>query len=124
MWTLLRSPPMTSPDTSLATIQSAPLRSRFACAFATTLSVSAAKPMTRRGRRAERASSARISGFSTSVRVGGPPAPFFAHAQLERQLLHADVVFGRSASDSVQSDGGEPMPDQEPAGLFSDSFGP
>src|SRR4030081_2015349 len=49
---LLRSPPMTpdSADTSLARIQSQPLRLSFCLACSTTRSVSAAKPMTRAGR--------------------------------------------------------------------------
>jgi len=49
-WTRLWVPPMTSPETSLAMIQSAPLRRRLAMAFSTTSSVSAAKPINRRGR--------------------------------------------------------------------------
>src|SRR6185437_10968494 len=54
-WTWLRSPPITdSPasfaETSLAMIQSACLRLRLDWAFTSRLSVSAAKPITRRGR--------------------------------------------------------------------------
>ena len=59
-------------DTSLATIQSAFLRARLACAFAIRSSVSAAKPMTRRGRRGPGcAMVARMSGFATSSSAGG-----------------------------------------------------
>src|SRR6185312_2534887 len=68
--TRLRSPPITSPETSLAKIQSAPLRARLAMAFCTTLSVSAAKPITSRGRCACAASVANMSGFSTSLISG------------------------------------------------------
>ena len=53
MCTVLRSPPITplAGDTSLATIQSHPLRVSLDCALAIRFSVSAAKPTTRRGRR-------------------------------------------------------------------------
>ena len=49
---MLRSPPMmpVSGETSLATIQSAPLALRFGLACSITFSVSAAKPMTSGGR--------------------------------------------------------------------------
>ena len=54
-------------QTSLATIQSAPLVRRLAVALAIRFSVSAAKPMTRRGRLAPRlATVARMSGFCVS----------------------------------------------------------
>src|SRR5579871_4674224 len=77
--TRLRSPPMTplSGETSLARIQSQPLRLRLALALATTFSVSAAKPITNGGRLALRcATCARMSGFSTSFRLGGAPFDF------------------------------------------------
>src|SRR5262245_24727642 len=77
--TVLRSPPMAPPsaETSLARIQSQPLRASFALACAMMCSVSAAKPMTRRGRlRASWATVARMSGFSVSASFGDPPAPF------------------------------------------------
>src|SRR5574338_544734 len=60
-WTRLCVPPITLPDTSLATIQSAFLALRLAMAWSTTFSVSAAKPTSRRGRRSLTASSARMS---------------------------------------------------------------
>ena len=51
-WMVLLSPPMmpVSGDTSLARIQSQPLRASFALACSTTCSVSAAKPITSLGR--------------------------------------------------------------------------
>ena len=72
----LISPPMmpVEGDTSLATIQSQPFLASLALALAKRSSVSAAKPMTNRGRFDLRwATVARISGFSTSSRVGGRP---------------------------------------------------
>ena len=78
--TALSGPPMmpVAGRTSLATIQSAPLRSRLATAFSTTSSVSAAKPTTSRGRPSPRpATVRRMSGFSASASVGGgAPAAF------------------------------------------------
>ena len=73
--TVLTSPPITplSDDTSLATIQSQPLRLSLSLALATRFSVSAAKPMTSRGRLVLRcAMVARMSGFSTSDSAGVP----------------------------------------------------
>src|SRR5262245_3220906 len=66
-WICVPSPPITPVPgaTSLATIQSAPLTRSFSLAFAIRFSVSAAKPMTRRGRSGPGfASVPRISGFS------------------------------------------------------------
>src|SRR5450432_58785 len=77
--TLLRSPPMipVAAETSLATIQSQPLRLSLACALAMTFSVSAAKPITKRGRSALRCATAeRMSGFSIRVRAGVAPFAF------------------------------------------------
>src|SRR6266700_3046305 len=77
--TRLRSPPMmpVSAETSLARIQSQPLRASFSLALATTFWVSAAKPITSCGRFALRwATSARMSGFSTSLKVGAAPFDF------------------------------------------------
>src|SRR6185437_8979445 len=78
--TSFSSPPMIAPSlTSLATIQSQPLRASLARASASRLPVSAANPTTSRGRAgplAERV--ARMSGFSTSRMAGGPSLPFFS----------------------------------------------
>src|ERR1700730_11376580 len=74
--TLLFSPPNTpeAPLTSLATIMSQFLAVSLACAFSSSFSLSAAKPMTRAGRSLDRPPiAARISGFSVSVR----PEVFF-----------------------------------------------
>src|SRR3981189_1233580 len=79
-WTVLRSPPITpdAGETSLATIQSQPLRASFALAFSIKFSVSAAKPMTSGGRLAVSFEIvARISGFSTSCSGGIPADVFF-----------------------------------------------
>src|SRR5581483_71564 len=80
MCTVLRSPPMTpvEGDTSLATIQSAPLALRLALAYSTTFSVSAANPITSGGRTpcGSAAMVLRMSGFSTSSSVGAALAPF------------------------------------------------
>ena len=73
--TVLSSPPMTpaSGDTSLATIQSAPFVFSLAPALSRRSSVSAAKPITSRGRSvAWRPTVARMSGFSVSASGGGP----------------------------------------------------
>ena len=59
--------------TSLATIQSQPLRSSLALALASTSSVSAAKPTTSFGRAVAFDRVARMSGFSTRLIAGGPP---------------------------------------------------
>src|SRR5579885_3806034 len=78
-WIVLRSPPKVPVpgETSLARIQSHPLRARLARALATRSSVSAAKPMTRAGRSLPRpAIVARMSGFSTRRREGGPLPSF------------------------------------------------
>ena len=64
-------------ETSLATIQSQPLRRRLALAWASRFSVSAAKPTTSGGRLAARQRFARMSGFSTNCRAGGWPEPSF-----------------------------------------------
>src|SRR6202789_578579 len=70
--TVFLSPPITPVAglTSLATIQSQPFFASLARACATTSSVSAAKPMTRRGRRAPWAMVERISGFCASLMSG------------------------------------------------------
>src|SRR5690242_12712661 len=67
--TVLRSPPITpdAGETSLATIQSQPLRASFDLALSMRCSVSAAKPITRGGRLSVSFEIvARMSGFSTS----------------------------------------------------------
>ena len=74
--TVLRSPPImpVAGETSLATIQSQPFLSSLASALPIRSSVSAAKPMTRRGRFDLRCATVeRISGFSVSSMVGGRP---------------------------------------------------
>src|SRR4051794_11206855 len=76
---LLSPPKVPVPgDTSLARIQSHPLRRRFSTALATTFSVSAAKPTTRVGRSLRRgAVAARGSRVSTGGGRGGAPPPLF-----------------------------------------------
>src|SRR5690242_1667187 len=79
-WTVLRSPPNVpvAGETSLATIQSQPLRLRFSMALATTFSVSAAKPTTSVGRTGPRFESvARMSGLGVSSSAGGAAPGFF-----------------------------------------------
>src|SRR6267142_7048980 len=74
--TVLRSPPITpvAGETSLATIQSQPLRAILALALSIRCSVSAANPITSGGRLSVSFETvARISGFSTSC-SGGIPA--------------------------------------------------
>ena len=85
--TRLRWPPMTSPETSFATIQSARFGFRLAIACSTTCSVSAAKPMRRRGRCSLAPSSARMSrvGTNLSLRRAG------AFLELVRRRLDAPV---------------------------------
>src|SRR5258708_36431605 len=78
--TVLRSPPKVPDalDTSLATIQSQPLRWRLSMALATRSSVSAAKPITSAGRLLPgRESVARMSGFGASSSDGGAAPGFF-----------------------------------------------
>ena len=77
---MLRSPPNVpaAGETSLATIQSQPLRVRFSIALATRFSVSAAKPTTRAGRFGPRLESvARMSGLGVSSSAGGAAPAFF-----------------------------------------------
>mmetsp|Transcript_31703 Transcript_31703/g.40681 ORF Transcript_31703/g.40681 Transcript_31703/m.40681 type:complete len:225 (+) Transcript_31703:444-1118(+) len=97
------SPPITSPLTSLETIQSQRLRFSLAMASASTSWVSAANPMTSSGRFFFlRDSVARMSGFSDSSRVGcGSPSPslsfiFFAAARLGRQSATAATEINTS----------------------------
>ena len=76
---------MTSPETSLATIQSAPLLRRLAMAFLTTSSVSAAKPTSRRGRvRARRQARRECRGLARNEAavVRRPSSVWLAKAQL------------------------------------------
>ena len=65
----MRWPPITSPETSFATIQSARLPICLAIAFSTTLSVSAAKPMTSCGRSSCDETSARISRVAHELQL-------------------------------------------------------
>src|SRR5215216_4386129 len=79
--TVLRSPPITpvAGETSLATIQSQPLRAILALALSIRCSVSAANPITSGGRPSfSFAIVARISGFSTRASGGMPAAVFFS----------------------------------------------
>src|SRR5690606_28593669 len=78
--TVFSAPPITPGwVTSLATIQSQPLRASLARAWASTSLVSAAKPTTSFGRSGPAAPRvARMSGFSTRRRAGGPSLPFFS----------------------------------------------
>ena len=78
-WMVLPSPPMmpVAGETSLARIQSQPFLASLALALAMTWSVSAAKPMTSRGRPDLRCAIVdRISGFSISLSVGARPCCF------------------------------------------------
>ena len=79
-WIVLLSPPKVPVpgDTSLARIQSQPLRRRFSSALATTFSVSAAKPMTRAGRslRAGRDASRGCPGSRRGAASAAPCRPF------------------------------------------------
>ena len=89
-------------ETSLATIQSQPLRARLARAFASTDSVSAAKPTTSFGRsRASFETVAKISGFSANSSTGGRPEPSFfsfcAAAPTTRQSATAAAKTAASA---------------------------
>src|ERR1700737_4061392 len=80
-WTVLRSPPITpdAGETSLATIQSQPLRASLALALSIRFSVSAANPITSHGRLScNFAIVARISGFSTSCSGSMPAAVFLS----------------------------------------------
>src|SRR5680860_463158 len=79
--TMVRSPPMmpVAAETSLATIQSAPLARRLARACSTTFSVSAAKPMTSSGRWGPgTAMVARMSGFWARFSETSPPPSFLS----------------------------------------------
>ncbi len=70
--TVFASPPMTSPDTSLATMRSAPLRSSLAVAFSRRSLVSAAKPTTSAGRRGPVADRAQDVGILDEAQVRRP----------------------------------------------------
>ena len=102
-------PPMmpVAGETSLATIQSAPLRRRLAVALATRSSVSAAKPTTRRGRSARAATVRRMSGFSASARAGGCPDGFFLTleplAEVTRQSATAAAKTAASAGSAAST---------------------
>src|SRR4051794_35625894 len=79
-WIVLRSPPMTpvAGETSLATIQSQPLRASFVLALSIRFSVSAANPITSGGRRGlNPEKGARMSGFFTNRNGGTPTGGFF-----------------------------------------------
>ena len=98
-------PPMmpVAGETSFATIQSQPLRRRLAEAWATTSSVSAAKPTTRAGRPSvQRATVLRMSGFSANSSAGaGAPACFLIlelEAEATRQSATAAAKTAASAA--------------------------
>src|SRR4051812_27764923 len=84
-WMVLLSPPMmpVSGDTSLARIQSQPLRASLALACSTTCWVSAAKPITSFGRLVLRCATVeRMSGFSMSSSSGVPLPVFLIFSRL------------------------------------------
>src|SRR5690606_17793222 len=100
--TALASAPNTSADTSLATIQSQPFFASLARALASRSPVSAAKPTTRAGRRgpgADRA--ARMSGFSTSFRAGGPAPPFLPLAPAAVATRQSDTAAVSTATSTA-----------------------
>ncbi len=134
-WIVLRSPPKV-PDpgaTSLARIQSQPFFARFTRAFATTFSVSAAKPTTRRGRRLPGCDSvARMSGFSASVSDGGSPPPFFlsfcsaalATRQSATAAAHTATSAGSARSHAVSISRADSMRNTETPGGSASAVGP
>src|SRR3546814_9602994 len=86
----LRSPPKVAVPgaTSLARIQSQPLRSSLRRACSTTFSVSAAKPTTRLGRWLPACdSSARMSGFCANSSEGGRPLRSEEHTSELQSLM-------------------------------------
>ena len=98
--TVLRSPPKVpeAVDTSLATIQSQPLRVRLSIALATRFSVSAAKPTTSTGRFGPgRESVARMSGLGASSSAGGAAPGFFSI------LAEAGLAAFQSATAAAQT---------------------
>src|SRR6185437_8998075 len=109
IWTWLSAAPNSSPPapTALATIKSQFLRSSFSRAYCKTCSVSAANPTTKRGREfLALAIVARISGFSTSVSVGGPFAVFLSFwpcACSARQSATAAAAMNTSAGSAAST---------------------
>ena len=95
------------PDTSLATIQSAPFFASLAWACAAIVCVSAAKPTSRVGRWAWRPSVANISGFSTSMSGAGAPDPSFlifcSAASAVRQSATAATMIATSAGSAAST---------------------
>src|SRR3569623_2910452 len=109
-WIVLVSPPMmpAAGETSLARIQSQPLRASLACALATTFSVSAAKPMTSDGRIVLRCAMVeRMSGFSVSASSGVVAPGFFlifcSPALATRQSATAAAKTAISAGSAVST---------------------
>src|SRR3984957_19657080 len=106
-WTVLRSPPITpdAGETSLATIQSQPLRASFALALSIRFSVSAANPITSFGRAPGSFEIvARISGFSTSCSGGMSAEVFFSFcspALATRQSATAAAKIGTTSGKAV-----------------------
>src|SRR5436190_2355542 len=99
-WTVLRSPPKVpeAGETSLATIQSQPLRVRFSMALATRFSVSAAKPTTSAGRFGPGLLRvARMSGLGASSSAGGALPAFFLI------LAEAGLAIFQSATAAAQT---------------------
>src|SRR3984957_6299637 len=100
-WIVLTSPPMmpVAGETSLARIQSQPFLASFAWALAMTLSVSAAKPMTSRGRPELRCAIVdRMSGFSVSARVGVLPGCFLILLSLGRSARQSATAAANTAT--------------------------
>ena len=100
-WMVLLSPPMmpVSGDTSLARIQSQPLRASFALACSTTCSVSAAKPITSFGRRVLRCATVeRMSGFSTSASSGAPLPVFLIFSRLFAAVRQSATAAANTAT--------------------------
>src|SRR5690606_37864284 len=95
--TAFSAPPITSPETSFATIQSQPFLAILARACSSTLFVSAAKPMTSFGRFLPAFESvARMSGFSCSAMAGAPLASFLI-------LALASLVGRQSATSATMT---------------------
>ena len=97
-----------SGETSLATIQSAPLALRFLAAYSITFSVSAAKPITSGGRLPGRSAAMvlRMSGFSTSSSLGEALPPFLIFSEdcaATRQSATAAAKTAMSAGSAART---------------------
>src|SRR4051794_37265683 len=105
--TVLRSPPITpvAGETSLATIQSQPLRLSFALALSIRCSVSAAKPITSGGRLSGSfATVARTSGFSTSCSGGIAMSVFLSFCAPSRATRQSATAAAKIATSTGRAD--------------------